>query len=132
MGSSSGHCGWRVWRPVVIWCGVIFLMSSLPGGGDGADKPLTAGFVVYVLSRKCAHVFEYGVLYWLIYRAFTQGGTLKGRWATLAAFTLSMLYAVSDELHQTFTPLRHGTPIDVLVDFIGVCIARSKVRDRDD
>jgi VanZ family protein len=33
---------------------------------------------------------------------------------------ISVLYAISDEYHQHFVHGRHGTPIDVLIDSIGI------------
>jgi VanZ family protein len=33
-----------------------------------------------------------------------------------------VLYAASDEIHQTFVSGRHGTPIDVAIDAVGVAI----------
>ena len=34
--------------------------------------------------------------------------------------TLGVLYAVSDEAHQTFVPGRMGSPIDVAIDTLGI------------
>jgi len=49
---------------------------------------------------------------------------------------LCLLFAMSDEWHQTFVPDRNGTVTDVLIDSLGVCVAaaflllryRSKIR----
>ena len=34
-----------------------------------------------------------------------------------------VLYAISDELHQSFVAGRHGTPVDVAIDALGVGLA---------
>ena len=34
----------------------------------------------------------------------------------------SLLYAISDEFHQSFVPGRNADPWDVLADFVGVAI----------
>jgi VanZ family protein len=34
-----------------------------------------------------------------------------------------VLYAGTDEFHQTFIDGRHGTPVDVAIDAIGMAIA---------
>ncbi len=47
-----------------------------------------------------------------------------------AAAAIAVLYAVSDEYHQTFVAGRHGSPIDVLIDGAGVAIAWALVRRR--
>jgi VanZ family protein len=39
------------------------------------------------------------------------------------AFVVSVLYAASDEYHQTFVPGRNGTPVDVGVDAVGALVA---------
>ena len=90
------------WGPVVAWCGLIFWFSSLPDlkTPRSYDYPL----------RKAAHLFEYGVLALLLRRA----GLSRA-----ASFVLSVLYAVTDEWHQSFVPGRHGAVSDVLVDAAG-------------
>jgi VanZ family protein len=40
-----------------------------------------------------------------------------------AAFLVSVLYAASDEYHQTFVPGRSGRLVDVGVDTIGALVA---------
>lgn len=42
--------------------------------------------------------------------------------AALLAWGLSVMYAVSDEWHQTFVPTRVGTPWDVLIDAAGAAL----------
>ena len=39
------------------------------------------------------------------------------------AFCVSLVYAGTDELHQTFVHGRHGTPIDVGIDAAGMVVA---------
>jgi VanZ family protein len=41
---------------------------------------------------------------------------------------IAVLYAASDEFHQTFVAGRHGSPVDVLVDSAGVLIAIALLR----
>jgi VanZ family protein len=63
--------------------------------------------------RKIAHAAEYALLGGLLVRATTRPGP---------AFALGVLYAVSDEIHQAFVPGRHGAPLDVAIDAVGVGI----------
>jgi VanZ family protein len=81
---------------------------------------------VLFLIRKGAHVSEYAVLAWLAWRVF-----LAVRRSTEApqplraaglAWGLSVMYAVSDEWHQTFVPTRVGTPSDVMIDAAGAAL----------
>lgn len=96
----------RLWLPVLVWAGLIFALSSIPSLGTGLG---TWDLVL----RKLAHVVEYAILGALLQRAL-------GRVAP--AFALGVAYAVSDEFHQTFVPGRSGTPLDVLIDSVGVAL----------
>jgi VanZ family protein len=93
-----------VWLPVVIWAAVIFTLSSIPS--------LSTGLGLWdTILRKAAHVTEYSVLGALLLRAL-------GREAP--ALAAGIAYAATDELHQHFVRGRHGAPVDVAIDAIGV------------
>jgi VanZ family protein len=94
----------RLWLPVVAWAALIFAFSSVPDLGTGLG-----GWDLVL--RKIAHTAEYAVLGALLVRA------TRRPWLAVA---LGALYAVSDELHQTFVPGRMGSPIDVAIDTVGV------------
>ena len=96
----------RLWLPVVAWAALIFALSSIPDLGTGLG-----GWDVVL--RKLAHAGEYAVLGALVLRALGRPGP---------AFALGVLYAVSDELHQSFVPGREGSPLDVALDSAGVAI----------
>ena len=94
------------WLPVVLWAALIFTLSSIPHlGTDLGTWDL--------ILRKCAHVTEYAVLAFLLARAI-------GREAP--ALALGVLYAASDEFHQSFVRGRHASPIDVAIDSVGLLI----------
>jgi len=94
----------RHWLPVLAWAALIFALSSVPDLGTGLG-----GWDLAL--RKLAHAAEYAVLGVLLMRATGRGGL---------AFALGALYAVSDEVHQTFVPGRLGAPLDVAIDVLGV------------
>jgi len=121
------------WAPVALWMGVIFWLS-----GDQFSDAHTAAWLTNlplvgalglppavievgnVIVRKCAHFVEYAILSMLAYRA--TGSTWPGltaRRALLAAVALAVVVAATDELHQTTTLYRTGTPKDVVLDSIG-------------
>ncbi|MFH2203071.1 MAG: VanZ family protein [Elusimicrobiota bacterium] len=116
----------RAWAPVLIWCAVIFALSSTHGGHD-PFKPYTPQYFLYVLTRKFCHVFEYFVLYGLVHSALRRERGRDDRWTTLIALTLTVAYAASDELHQSFVPGRSGNRVDVLIDFLGAAAARARL-----
>jgi VanZ family protein len=115
----------KLWLPVVIWCLVIFTAStslftaentsrwvvpllSWMFPGASAASLQAGGFLV----RKLAHFTEYGVLFLLLVR-----GPLRGRagWAVV----ICALYAMTDEFHQIFVPLRTPSIYDVALDATG-------------
>ena len=89
---------------MVVWAGLIFVFSSVPDLGTGLG-----GWDLVL--RKIGHAAEFAVLGALLARA------LGSAWLAIA---LGVLYAVSDEVHQTFVPGREGSPLDVAIDTVGV------------
>ena len=73
------------------------------------------------LLRKNAHFFAYLVLGILILNAVRRSGVLGFRGIILTLF-ISVLFAVSDEIHQLFVPGRGGQVKDVLIDSAGAFI----------
>jgi VanZ family protein len=69
-----------------------------------------------LILRKIAHMVEYGLLWFLWWRALGYGDRLP-------AVLIALGYAMTDELHQGFVDGRHGTPVDVFIDTIGIAIA---------
>ena len=88
----------------MAWAAVIFAFSSIPDLGTGLG-----GWDLVL--RKLAHTAEYAVLGALLVRATGRSGI---------ALALGTLYAVTDELHQTFVAGRSGRPLDVAIDAVGV------------
>jgi VanZ family protein len=105
------------WAPVVVWAAVIFAFSSVP------SLSTELGTVDTIL-RKLAHLAEYAVLGALLCRALRRPGL---------AIVVATLYAVSDEVHQTFVEGRVGAPLDVAIDAIGAAagiLLWTRLRDR--
>ena len=105
-----------LWTPVLLWCGVIYFLSSIP------YLRITEAWWDYPL-RKLAHMVEYGVLARLLARAFT--GSAFGSKKKIFAWSLGLaiLYSCTDEAHQRFVAGRHGTPRDILFDSAGAWLA---------
>jgi VanZ family protein len=102
------------WIPPLIWMGLIFVLSAQP------DLPQAPGPWLDTLIKKAGHAGAYGVLTWLYQRA------LRPRFRTSTALRvvsvgLAVMYALSDEYHQTFVPGRKGRWSDVAVDGVGAC-----------
>jgi VanZ family protein len=77
----------------------------------GAAPDLSSGLGAWDFAlRELAHVMIFGVL-WL---------TRATQWRRPV---LAIVYAASDEVHQTFVRGRHGTPVDVAIDAVGIGLA---------
>lgn len=95
------------WLPITLWMFVIFFVSHQP-----IDSIPQYG-VWDTLLKKGGHVTAYAILAILaIHAGFNPG----------SAFSLSVAYAISDELHQRHVAGRNGTVEDVLIDSLGVLI----------
>jgi VanZ family protein len=127
------------WLPVLVWMACIFSASSDQMSFQHSSRligPLirwlfpqisdhalaSAVFVV----RKCAHLTEYAILAWLLWRAIRKpirGDTRPWRWSeAFLVVGLVALYASTDEFHQTFVPSRQGSVWDVLLDTTGAAV----------
>lgn len=102
--------------PVFIWASFIFYLSS-----QQVLPSLTLDTWDF-LFKKSAHVFCYGVLYFLLFRAFQKTTHLTGNRVWLVPLFWTLAYAGFDEFHQSFTPDRHGTLRDVGFDTLGASL----------
>ncbi|WP_404469016.1 VanZ family protein [Sutcliffiella horikoshii] len=123
------------WGLVAGWMALIFFLSAQQGeqsanlsGGitelvhqiveqvapDAEFKMDEISFFV----RKNAHFFAYMLLAILTLNAVRRSG--GHGWLSMGvAFVISLLYAISDEVHQLFVPGRSGQVSDVLLDSAG-------------
>jgi VanZ family protein len=91
------------WLPAILIMTVIFGFSSTP-----STKLPNFGQWDFVF-KKGGHMFGYG----LLACAYWYGLRFEKRcWGLALLFAL--LYAVSDEFHQSFVPGRHPSWVDVL------------------
>jgi|ERR1700722_1754510 VanZ family protein len=106
------------WFSVLAWMGVIFAFSNQAHSGEITGHYLGS---FNVIVRKCGHMSEYAVLFLLLRRALlcTVDG---GIYYFLAPFALSVIYAISDEFHQSFVAGRSSSASDVAIDALGALI----------
>jgi len=109
----------KLWSPVFVWMLLIFIGSSIPGASVSENR--TVDFV----AHKIVHLFEYSVLFVLIYRAVKKSAinssvsirnAAVGKIDTLISFGLTVGYAITDETHQMFVRGRDPKLHDVLID----------------
>ncbi|MFH0829130.1 MAG: VanZ family protein [Candidatus Kerfeldbacteria bacterium] len=106
------------WIAVVLWMALIFWLSSIPDLRSGL-QPMWD-----LVLRKIAHAGEYAILGWLAYRACAMNRVSRNR-ALVFSVVLCVLYAASDEYHQTFVPGRDGNVLDTTLDSFGVTLGAS-------
>ncbi len=96
-------------------------MSSRPDYGPARDLDSWLGAFEFI-SRKIAHLMEYAILLFLVQRTVRATWPVAWRWHFLMSFIFAVLYAASDEWHQTFVFGRTGTVRDVFIDSLGAMI----------
>ena len=122
--------------PAIIWTAIVLAASTNAFSGAQTGRFLEAllgtllNKVPYGLLeaanltiRKLAHLTEYGILAWLLYRA--RGDTQRAwdlRWARFALVGVLTVASI-DEVHQHFVPSRVGSPVDVAIDVLGAILA---------
>ena len=128
----------RYWLPVAVWLAVISLLSThtLHAGFTYRlvrsllrffypDVSPATVLVVHAIVRKGAHVTEYFILSFLLWRALRADALALWRWRwALGALALSLIFAGLDEWHQLFERGRTGSVLDVGVDAAGAVLAQ--------
>jgi VanZ family protein len=97
------------YAPPVAVMALIFALSATPDLSSGLGQ-------WDLVLRKLAHITIFALLWLTLARA------ADWRRPILAA-VVAVLYAGTDELHQTFVEGRHGTPVDMAIDAIGIGLA---------
>lgn len=112
--------------PIIFYGGMIYCLSSLSPTPD--KLPTMVGI------DKVLHWMEYAVFGYLLVRATAvlQRSSWLSRHGAMAAVSVGILYAVSDEWHQSFVRGRDASSLDLLFDVLGlVCgvIFRRNIRE---
>jgi len=98
------------WLLTFLWMAIIFYFSSIP------NLKITEGLSDLIL-RKIAHFSVYFILNFLLFRSIIQ--TNKSNKTIFYSTLFSILYAISDEIHQYFVPTRNFSFVDILIDSAG-------------
>ena len=96
--------------PPLLLMGLIFFLSAQPDLNSGLGTWDT-------ILRKLAHMAVFGLLWFLWWRALGYDPDRR------ISVLITILYAVTDELHQTTVDGRHGSRVDVLIDSAGIALA---------
>lgn len=136
VGAGHSRRVWaRIWRygPLLLWLGFIFFASTGEFSADNTSRiirPLMIWLfpgiseeslaLVHAVVRKAAHFTEYAALGFLAARAFaTSPKTVLRRYWFFISLGIVVVYALSDEYHQSFVPSRTSSIYDSLIDMSG-------------
>lgn len=101
--------------------GLIFFLSHQPD--------LSTGLGTWdLIGRKIVHAGTYALLCFLWWRALRTA--LAPDPALWGAVAVAFVYAVTDEIHQSFIDGRHGSVLDVAIDAVGIAAAALYLRRR--
>ena len=103
------------WLPAILMMGAIFFFSSLPAG----RVPSFGEWDLVI--KKAGHASGYALLGLAYYFALPPRLSKGFRW--ILALLMAILFALSDEFHQSFVQDRNSSIIDVGIDTIGAAIA---------
>ena len=125
------------WVLALGWAGVIWMLGSdsfsssatSPGllewlGWLVADLDSRTKYELLMAIRKSAHFIEYAILAVLTFRAALLSAPRNPiPTAVWVALFLVASLAAADEARQAFSPVRTGSPHDVLIDLTGGVLA---------
>lgn len=123
----------QYWFPVFLWIGFIFWMSTETFSAQKTyvffEKllrffPLSISqkeiFALHIILRKFAHVTEYLISGFLLFRAFKNDSDKRREWYwAIFSLVIIVTIALSDEFHQTVVPSRTASIVDVGIDILG-------------
>jgi VanZ family protein len=96
------------WIPTFMYLALIFYLSS-------QSKPFNMDISFKGLD-KLLHIGEYALASFLIYLSLKKSGSKR---AFPLAIMFSIAYGISDEVHQSFVPMRSSDIFDIAADTIG-------------
>lgn len=123
----------KKWLPVFLWAGVISFFSTEHFSAPQSSRIL--GPILYWLFpdiapdqvaavqfvvRKLSHCLEYAILAVLLYRAlYAENGGRSSIRPAAWTMTFVVVWAATDEFHQSFVPSRTASVVDVMIDGFG-------------
>jgi len=131
--SSDRHQVLKAWIALVLWLIVIAIESTAYLSAHNTSRILYPVLhflfgvdwerfeVWHFYIRKGGHVFGYGLLSILLFRAWREtlpvisGARWTWRWANIAVLGTALVASL-DEWHQSYIPSRTGTVRDVILD----------------
>jgi len=120
------------WLLVILWAAAIFLLSNNPDPYgllpekiyQWVYKTHITGIRLTKILGLLGHMVQFGILAVLLVRALAWPGALSPRHVWLSIL-LSVLYGLTDEIHQIFIPGRAFQWLDLFMDSLGILLGLS-------
>ena len=135
---SVGFKRWVWLLPPLLWMALMALFSTDHFSGSQTSRfiapflnwlfPNTDGAIldhIHFAIRKSGHLMEYAVLAWLWFFGLTRWSKeIPWRMQKIAIVSglICLIFAITDEVHQSMTLFRSGQPTDVALDVLGASI----------
>lgn len=125
---------------LILWMVLIFILShqtgNISGGNSGSiiETIMNVIYSIFNISkdninevimllhnpiRECAHVFEYFILGFLIFKNL-ENFNVNNKYMT--TILCGFIFASFDEIHQLFIIGRTFQYFDILMDMLGICL----------
>ena len=117
----------KAWTPVLLWAAIIFYFSSNPNPYHYLPASWRSAVPLPTISTSSAaellgqlmHFVEYTILAFLVYRALHHTLPASQK-INLLTIIFTLVFALSDEIHQLYVPGRAFQIIDLIIDFLGI------------
>ena len=115
---------------ILLWMYIVFGFSGQNGDESsgisyrismfitGNNEEIAKTIEPYV--RKIAHFSEYAVGAILIYLLLYTFPKVSSKIRNVSSIIITIIYAISDEIHQLYIPGREGKIVDVYIDTLGI------------
>jgi len=130
------------WIPASVWMGMTFSASTSIGSAPRTSRyfePFIRSLfpaispenlnLLHLIFRKGGHLTGYAILgsllWWALGAHFSRPEENRRRFTL--AWLIAILYAASDEFHQSFVPGRGAAATDVMIDAAGAALALTAI-----
>jgi VanZ family protein len=126
------------WGLLLVWMCLIFVGSTDLMSAEHTSRFLVPFLLwlrpnismqtvmfIQLLVRKAGHVTEYAILaalLWRVLRHYFLVARMSFWRSATAALIAAMIFAATDEFHQSFFPSRTATVHDVMIDSVGAIV----------
>ena len=115
---------------IILWMYLVFGFSGQDGEqSSGISYKISMiltgnneeiAIIIEPYVRKVAHFAEYAIGAILIYLLLYTFQKISSKIRNISSIIITIIYAISDEIHQLYIPGREGKIVDVYIDTLGI------------